>query len=167
MQKRYLYIILFGIPGLFVAGTFSILLFGALTGILWLYVFGDNPWPPYAETILSVLFILSVMTIWVLTLALGYLVGKRLESDPVSNRNHAMISAGLTVLFILFMVFYQWGVGNLGPQSDSLQCSEFCVQHGFSGSSLPPGTSETRICSCFDETGNEAFRIPLDHIGPR
>lgn len=167
MQKRYLYTILFGIPGLFVAGTFSVLLFGGLAGILWLYVFGDSPWPAYAETILSLLFILSVLTIWGVTVVVGYMVGKRFESDPGSNRNHVMISAGLTVLFILFMVLYQWRVGSLGPQSDSLQCSEFCVQHGFSGSSLPPGTSETRICSCYDEAGNEAFRIPLDHILPR
>lgn len=166
MKKRYLYALLFGIPGLFIAGLLSILLFGVLAGILWLYIFGDNPWPSSTETVMSIFFVLTVLAIWVVTIILGYIVGKRLENDPVSNRSHILISAGLTVLFILFMVLYQWRVGNIGPQSDSLLCSEFCVQHGFPGSGMPPEISGDRTCSCYDDTGNEALRIPLDHIAP-
>lgn len=162
MKKRYLYSLLFGLPGLFIAGILSILGFGGLAGILWLYVFGDNPWPSYVEPLTAVLFIVSVLGIWAAFLALGYGIGRRLESDPVLDRNHILVSAGLTVMFLLMIVFQQFSVGNFGPKSDSVLCSEFCIQHGYSGSSLPPEDSGNRTCSCFDSSGNEVLTIPLD-----
>jgi hypothetical protein len=166
MKKRYLYVLLFGIPGLFVAGIISILLFGAFAGILWLYVFGDTPWPAYAETILSIFFILSVLTIWAVTIVLGFVVGKRREHDRLLNRKHVLISAGLTAMFILLMLLQQFSVGNLGPRSDSVLCSDFCTRHGYAGSGMPPEDSGERICSCFDSSGNEGLVVPLDHIDP-
>ena len=166
MKKRYLYAFLFGIPGLFVAGIISIFLFGAFMGILWLYVFGDNPWPAYIEPLISISFVLTVLVLWIATISLGFVVGKRLERDPLVNKNHVLVSAGLTAMFLLLILFQQWSVGNLGPKSDSLLGSDFCVQHGYSGSGMPPETSGDRICSCYDNSGNEALRIPLDHIDP-
>ena len=166
MKKRYLYILLFGVPGLFVAGLSSILVFAAFTGILWLYVFGDNSWPASTETILSTLFVVVFGVLWVGIIALGYLVGKKLERDPSLNRNHILISAGLTLMFILLMVFQQWSVGNLGPNSDTVLCSEFCTQHGYSGSGMPPQNSGDRTCSCYNSSGSEALKVPLDHITP-
>ena len=166
MKKRYLYAVLFGIPALFAAGIVSIILFGGFLGILWLYVFGDNPWPPLAEAILSVLFVLLVLILWVVSILLGYWVGKRLETDPRLNRNHVLISAGLTLLFLLLMILQQFSVGNLGPKSDSRLCSDFCATHGYSGSGMPPEISGERVCSCYDDAGNEALRIPLDHLSP-
>lgn len=164
MKKRYLYSLLFGLPGLFIAGVLSILAFGGLAGFLWVYVFGDNPWPSYVEPLTSVLFVLSVLGIWIAFIGLGYGIGKRLESDPILDRNHILISAGLTVMFLLMIVFQQWSVGNLGPKSDSVLCSEFCIQHGYSGSGIPPEDSGIRSCSCFDGSGNEAQVVPLDSI---
>jgi hypothetical protein len=166
MKKRYLYTLLFGIPGLFVAGIISIFAFGAFTGILWLYVFGDNPWPASAETVLSILFVFVFLIFWLGFMVLGYVVGRGLESNPAQNRKHILISAGLTALFLLMMVLYQWRVGNIGPQSDSVLCSDFCTQHGYAGSGMPPEISGDRTCSCYDDSGNEALRIPLDHLGP-
>ena len=166
MKKRYVYAFLFGIPGLFVAGIVSIFLFGAFVGILWLFVFGDNPWPSYIGALTSILFVLTVLTLWIAMIAFGFLTGKRLEKDPLVNKIHVLISVGLTMAFLLLILFQQWSVGNLGSKSDSLLCSEFCVQHGYSGSGLPPETSGNRICSCYDNSGNEALRIPLDHIDP-
>lgn len=166
MKKRYLYALLFGIPGLFVAGLISILLFGGFLGILWLYVFGDSSWPALAEIIFSVLFVLLVLILWAVSILLGYQVGKRHETDPRLNRNHVLISAGLTIMFILLMILQQFRVGNFGPKSDSLLCSDFCATHGYSGSSMPPKISGERICSCYDNSGNETLRIPLDHLAP-
>jgi hypothetical protein len=166
MKKRYLYSLLFGLPGLFIAGIISILMFGGLAGILWLYVFGDNPWPGFAETILSAAFVLLVLVLWMASILLGYRLGKRLETEPGLNRNHILISAGLTILFLLLMVFQQFRLGNLGPKSDTVLCSEFCARHGYSGSGMPPENSENRICSCFEKAGNETLRLPLDHIAP-
>ena len=166
MKKRYLYSLLFGLPGLFVAGAFSVFLFAGLTGLLWLYILGDNPWPAYVEWVLSGLFVLTTLTLWLGSILIGYVVGRRLESDPALNRFHVLISAGLTLFLILLMVFYQWRIGNLGPRSVSAQCSDFCGLHGYSGSGTPPEISGERTCSCYDEAGNEVLKIPLDHLDP-
>jgi hypothetical protein len=164
MKKRYFYSLLFGIPGLFVAGILSILVFGGVMGILWVYVFGDNPWPPLIETIVSILFVLVALVLWIGSLLLGYFIGRRLENDPDMNWSHVLVSGGLTLLFILFIIFQQWSVGNLGPKSDSVLCSDFCAQHGYSGSGMQPQTSFHRMCSCFDDSGNEVMTVPLDII---
>ena len=166
MKKRYLYSLLFGIPGLFISGMISIFAFGALLGILWLFVFGDNPWPAFWEAIASVLFIFFTLALWAGCILLGYFVGKRLEKDPTVNKTHIWISAGLTMMFLLLILFQQWSVGSLGPTSDSALCSEFCTQHGLSTSGMPPANSGDRICSCYDDSGKEVFRIPLDHLAP-
>lgn len=166
MKKRHIYTLLFGIPGLFVAGVLSIVLFGGLTGILWLYVFGDDPWPSFAGQVISVLFVLAVLGAWLAFILLGYFVGRRLENDPVLNRSHVLVSAGVTALFLLLMVFHQWSMGNIGPRSASVLCSDFCVQHGYSGSGIPPKNSADRVCSCYDSAGTEALVVPLDSLGP-
>lgn len=166
MKKRYIYSLLFGIPGLFVSGMISIALFGAFAGLLWLFVFGDNLWPSFIEPLTAIFFILTVLVLWIAFIVLGFIVGKRLERDPHVNKYHVWISAGLTTLFLLLILFQQWSVGNLGQSADNSLCSEFCVQHGFSGSGLEPGSSDDRICSCYDDSGDEAFRIPLDHLVP-
>ncbi|HSL28645.1 MAG TPA: hypothetical protein VK900_05545 [Anaerolineales bacterium] len=164
MPKRYLYSLLFGLPGLFISGIISILLFGAIAGIFWLFLFGDDPWPPAAQTVISILFVLVFLVLWIAFILLGYWFGRRLENDPMLNRNHVLLSAGLTLLFLLFILLYQWNVGNLGPSSDSVVCSDFCSQHGYSGSGLSPGNSGNRLCSCYDEAGKEGLTIPLDHL---
>jgi hypothetical protein len=166
MKKRYLYALLFGIPGLFLAGILSIAFFGGLMGILWTFVFGDSSWPTAIEIIVSILFVLVSLVVWIGFLIAGYLIGRRLETDPVLNRNHVLISGALTLLFILLIALYQWNVGNLGPKSDSSLCSDFCTLHGFSASGVPPQNAGERMCSCFDEAGNETIRIPLDHLDP-
>ncbi len=164
MKKRYLYTLLFGLPGLFIAGAISIFVFGALTGILWLFVLGDNPWPDYVQPVLGALFILTLLVLWIIFIALGYFVGRRLEKDPALNKMHIFISAGLTLAFLLLMVFHQWSVGNLGPKSDSAVCSDFCSQHGYAGSGMPAEISGDRTCSCYDSSGSEVLQIPLDHL---
>ena len=164
MQKRYIYSLLFGIPGLFIAGFISILIFAAFAGVLWIFMFGDHPWPPASQAIISILFVGTFVMLWIGFVLLGYIAGKRLEKDPGFNRTHIAISAALTLLFILFMVLYQWRVGTIGPRSDSAMCSNFCTQHGYSGSGMPPATSGSRLCSCYDDSGAEALTIPLDHL---
>jgi hypothetical protein len=117
MKKRYLYSILFGIPGFFVSLIISFVIFGVAAGILWIYVFGDNPWPSSIEKILPILFALTFLTVWIASITIGYVTGKKLESDPVMNKNHILVSGGLTVMFILFIALQQLSVGNIGPKS--------------------------------------------------
>lgn len=165
MKKRYLYTLLFGVPGFFISGIVSLAFSGGVLGILWLFVFGDDPWPSSVETMTVILFIAAFLIIWIGIMTLGYRLGKKLEIDPTVNRNHVLISTSLTVLFILFFVLQQLSVGNLGPKSDSLVCGDFCTQQGYSGSGMPPRDSGDRTCSCFDDSGKEVITIPLDDIG--
>ena len=166
MKKRYVYALLFGLPGLFIAGLIAIFVFAGLTGLLWIYVLGDDPWPPYAQQFLTVLFVVTVLVLWIASILTGYIVGRRLEKDPALNKTHIWLSLGLTLALLLLMGFQQWRVGNLGPKADSSLCSDFCTMHGYPGSSMPPEISGDRTCSCSDDSGNEVLRIPLDHLDP-
>jgi hypothetical protein len=164
MKRRYIYSILFGVPGFIVSLTVSFVVIGFAGGVLWIYVFGDNPWPEYIEKTLAVLFVLVFLTAWLASLTIGFIMGKKLEQNPTLNRKHVLISIGVTITAILFIVFHQWGVGNLGPKSDSLRCSDFCRQKGYPASSMPPQDSGERSCSCLDRTGHEIIKVPIDSI---
>lgn len=166
MRRRYIYSILFGVPGFIVALLVSFILSGSAAGILWLYVFGDNPWPAYSQTILIALFALVFLAVWLAFLTAGFIVGKRLEQNPVLNKNHFLTSIGVTVITILFILFQQLSVGNLGPRSDGERCMDFCIQEGYSATSMPPRDSGERTCSCLDESGNEIITVPIDSIDP-
>ena len=164
MKKRYLYALLFGIPGFFIARMISLFTFGASLGFLWLFVFGDNPWPASTEKFLTIFLLLTFLILWIGTILLGYRIGKGLESTVALNRNHVLISTVLTMLFILFILIQQWSAGNIGAKSDSTLCSDYCIAQGYSGSGMPAQTSGDRICSCYDASGKEALRVPLGDI---
>ena len=164
MKKRYLYALLFGIPGLFLSAIFTLIVSGAVLGFLWLYVFGDNPWLSSTGLFVSILFVLVFLIVWTGIIILGYVTGKRLEKAPSLNKQHVLISAGLTLFFILFIAFQQWSVGNLGPKTDSAVCSKYCVSQGYSASGMPPRNSGDQTCSCYDDSGNEVLRTLLDII---
>jgi hypothetical protein len=166
MKKRYSYSLLFGIPGFIISVVVSSLIFGSLVGVLWIYVLGDNPWPSLIEKILPILFALVFLTLWLTTIVVGFIVGKRLEINPVMNRKHILVSIGLTILPILFIIFYQVSVGNIGPKSDGERCSDFCSQRGYPGSSMPPEDSGERNCTCINNSGIEIIKVPIDDIVP-
>ena len=164
MKKRYLYSLLFGVPGFFAALMIAFLLFGMTAGVLWVFVFGDAPWPPYADKLLPGLFASAFLVAWTVFIALGFVTGRRLEKDPHTNTRHILVSSGLTLTFLLLIVIQQFRVGNLGPRSDSVLCSDYCALNGYTGSGLPPRDSGDRTCSCYDDFGNEILKIPLDRI---
>lgn len=164
MKKRYLYTLLFGIPGFFVAGMVTLFAFGAVVGILWLFVFGDNPWPSFSEQALSVLLVLVFLLLWGISVVAGYRVGKNLEGDPSVNWMHVLISGGITVIFILLFVLQQISVGNLGPKSDNQVCMQYCMRAGYSASGMNEQESPDRTCDCYDSAGNQALRVPWSSI---
>jgi len=166
MKKRYMYSLLFGIPGFFVALIISFLLFGAIAGMLWIFVFGDNPWPSSIENVFPTLFMLVFLVIWIILIAVGFVIGRRLETTPRLNKSHILLSSGLTLMFILLIVLQQFRAGDLGPKSDSAICSDYCSLNGYTGSGMPPQNSGDRTCSCYDTSGNEVLKIPLDTIDP-
>ena len=44
MKKRMLYALLFGIPGILWSLLVTAILVGVLSGVLWLFVYGDSAW---------------------------------------------------------------------------------------------------------------------------
>jgi hypothetical protein len=164
MKKRYLYSLLYGVPGFLVSLIISFVIFGAVSGFLWVYVFGDNPWPDATEKILPALFVLIFMVLWIAFIAVGFITGKNLEGDTGLNKNHVMVSAGSTIAPVFIILVHQWSVGNIGQKSESQLCGEYCRDRGYSTSGLPPEDSGERSCSCFDSNGQAIINIPLDSI---
>jgi len=161
MQKRHVYALLFGVPGLFLALIMTLLVFGAVSGFLWLYLFGDNPWPAASAQLLIILAAGMFLALWTATVVVGYLTGKRLEASPGLNRRHVVVSAALTIAPLLLLVLHQWSVGNLGPRSDSLVCRDLCLEQGYPASGMPPKDTGEKVCICYD-SGQEVLRVPLD-----
>ena len=164
MKRRYLYSILFGIPGLIVSAMLTLLLFGAATGFLWLFVFGDSPWPSWNEALVTAALGLVFLVIWLASIIAGFIVGKRLEQKPGVNRIHILISAGITAVLLLVIFISQVSNGNLGPKSAETRCSEFCSTKGFSASSVSPRISANRTCSCLNELGVEIIQVPVETL---
>lgn len=164
MKRRHLYALLFGVPALLAALIISFLLFGAAAGFLWFFVFGDNPWPSSAGNLLTALFVLACLGLWIAFLAAAYTAGKKQEARAALNGKHVMASAGVTALLLLLVALHQWGVGNIGPKSDDVLCSEFCRDKGFAGSGMPPRDAGAATCSCYDAEGREAVNIPIGEV---
>jgi hypothetical protein len=163
MQKRYLYSILFGIPGCIIGLLIAGLATGAVAGALWLYVFGDDPWPHGTTRVLPILFVTVFLLVWLGAIVAGYRAGRRLEAVPGLDRRHLLISAGATALPLLLVALHQLRVGNLGPVSDSVWCSDFCRARGYTGSGMPPRDSGDRTCTCYDSRGRAALQhLPED-----
>ncbi len=106
MKRRYLYSLLFGIPGLLLSFIFALLFFGVALGVLWLFVFGDNSWPAAVDTLLPVGVVIVFLLLWSASLWSGYQVGKRREGDAAINPAHVLASAVVTVLLLAFMLVF-------------------------------------------------------------
>ena len=164
MKKRYIYAILTGIPGFFIALIMAFVVFGAAAGFLWIYVYGDNAWSASSEKILPALFILAFLVLWVASITVGFITGKNLEEIPGLNKNHVLLSVGATMLPIVFIIFQQLSVGNIGAKTDGQRCSEYCSEKGYSASSMPPKDSGKRTCRCFGSDGQEVKKVPMDRV---
>jgi len=164
MKKRYLYSLLFGIPGLFVALIAAFVAFGIGAGVLWIFVFGDNPWPPAVDTMLPVISLVVFVAAWAAITIFGYFYGRGMEDVVGLNKTHVLISIGATIAPIAVIVLHQFSVGNLGPPSDGARCSDYCRHAGYSASGMPPKDSGDRSCICFDDGGREVVRRPIDRL---
>ncbi len=164
MKRRYWYVLLFGVPALLASIIISLLLFAAAAGVLWLFVFGDNPWPASANNLLAAMAIPICMTLWVAFMSVAYAAGKKQEASAALNAKHVVASAGATALLVLVVLLHQWSVGNIGPKTDDVLCAEFCQGKAFAGSSMPPRNTGAATCSCIDAQGREVVKIPMEDI---
>jgi len=164
MKKRYIYFLLFGIPGFVVALIAAFVAFGIGAGVLWIFVFGDNPWPPAVDSVLPTLSLVVLVAAWVAITIFGYFYGKSMEDVAGLNKAHVLISVGATIAPIAVIVLHQFSVGNLGPPSDGARCSDYCRQAGYSASGMPPKDSGDRSCICYGDEGREIVRKPIDRL---
>src|SRR3989339_930826 len=152
MKQRYIYSLLFGIPGIIIS-VFASILAGILAfAFLWAFVFGDNTWPAVAGLIITgtkaIAFLVS-LTIMVVT---GFFMGKKREVEHVSvNSGHVIISVAILVLFGTLMFTFQ--SASLSKKQNHKQCVDLCVQKGYdgNGSYLSPDNNGNTTCNCWND----------------
>lgn len=167
MKRRHHYLLAFALPALLASGAVALALFGALAGSLWLFVFGDNPWPPSVEKVLVALTFVAFAAIWAVLLWRAYAFGKGQEQVSAPMSRHVRVAAAITAVLLLLGVAYQWRVGNIGPPDDGTLCSQFCRDKGFAGSGMPPRNQGAPTCTCFDAQGREAVKVPITEVPGR
>lgn len=161
VKRRHLYVLLFAVPSFLAALIGAAMTMAAAAGGLWVFVFGDNPWPPVADTILGTVLVVSGGAISLLLLSVAYALGKQQEGRPSLNMGHVALSLVATAALVALIAIRMSGVSLTGERGDTLLCSEFCQAEGFAGSGMPPADSGDRTCSCFDAQGQESRRINL------
>ncbi len=164
MKKRYIYTLLFLGPGLSISLLITFALFAAISGVLWLFVFGDNTWPDWTDQVIPALMLVVFSSIWIGAIVTGYFIGKKLEAALGFDVRHLWISLGATFLPIVIMLLHQLSIGNLGPKSDGQLCSEYCNDLGYAASSMPPRDSGEQTCNCLAPNGEEAVTLSIDDL---
>lgn len=163
MRRPHLYLLLFSVPALVAALLAGFIVLATAAGVMWLFVYGDDPWPGAAEAALVALFAAVSLAAWTVLLRRAYRAGQQDEraGTPPRTGRLALAAAGFTALLGVLIGMHQWRVGNIGPKSDSLVCSDFCAARGFKGSSMPPRDAGKPTCTCIDDGGHPALTVPL------
>jgi len=161
MKQRHLYLLLFAAPALLAALVAGMALFGAAAGMLWLFVYGDDPWPSWTEGALAAVFGLVALAIWAWLLSLAFAAGMKREAGGETRPAPFALAAGATLLLLGGIVLQQWSVGNIGPKSPGVVCAEHCATQGFAASGMPPREAGPPMCNCLDDQGRIARSVPL------
>lgn len=119
MKARYSYPLLFLLPSAMAAAAVALLVVAVGSGVLWIFVFGDDPWPSAANTALTSAAACTAIVTFVWLLTLTYRTGKRRESAGGLHRSHALLALGLSVGLPFLALLHQWQVGNLAANSAS------------------------------------------------
>ena len=164
MRRRHLYVFLFALPTFLLSLAAGALMLGAAAGVLWLFVFGDNPWPSTADTVLTATMLIGTLSLWIAQLAVAYAVGRREEQKPALNKTHVLVAAGATVALVALIAARVFGIDSAASRTDTIVCADHCFARGFAGSGMPPRDSGDRTCSCYDAQGQESVRVPIDEI---
>ena len=119
MKKRYLYALLFVIPGFLLALPLSLNIFESLITIYNTY--GRLP-KAYSEDELFYVLIAIFLITWVVLVLTAYWVGWRFEGDPKLSWMPALIM-GSTVLFFAYILRY---AANYAVETVNVElCSEY------------------------------------------
>lgn len=63
-MNRWLAMALSIVGGAFLGYAILILVFGAVAGFLWIYVFGDDPWPAWSDYVLGAAIVIGGLAAW-------------------------------------------------------------------------------------------------------
>jgi hypothetical protein len=167
LKRRHVYVLLFAAPALLVSILAAALMLAVSAGALWLFLLGDNPWPPAASTLLGAVFFVVGAGMWLALLWTAWAVGRQQEDRPALNAAHVMLAIGVTVVLAALIGGRLTGLSlnPFGARSDSVTCADLCRAKGFVGSSTPPRSSGDRTCRCYDAAGREAESIDLSAAG--
>jgi hypothetical protein len=161
INRRHVYVLLFAVPALLVSIIAAALMLAASAGALWLFVYGDDPWPNTANVLLGAIFLFVAAALWLALLFVAYTVGRQHEGEQSLNKGHVALSAGATVVLAVIIIVRLAGLNVAGAQNDSVACADLCRSQGFTASGLPPRDSGDRTCSCYDAQGQEVRRVAL------
>lgn len=160
MSRRYLYLLLFAIPALLVSLIAAGAAVAAAAAVLWLFVFGDDPWPRQSDVILAAVALLAGGPVLGGALTLAFRVGTAQESQPRLSRRHLGFAIGLAV-GLGVLIALQLAGPRRGPVSDSERCADLCRAAGFDASAMAPRNTGLRTCSCLDGAGTAVRTIEL------
>lgn len=158
MRKRGIYAGLFALPGLLAALVLASLISGHAATELWQHAFGDTPWTAPAGYRPLTGFVITALLAWTAFIALGYLLGRKLEAEPGLQRSHLLLAALVTLAIMAAVSVHQLRRSTALHRVRSAHCSDFCRQNGFSASrvtSLPGGGS----CACLDGHGRRIISL--------
>ena len=160
MKARFSYPLLFLLPIAVTAVIAAVVGAGLSAGMLWLFVYGDDTWPHAAEiAVTAIAIVASLVTMAALSLA-SYSFGKKREATGGLSRSHILLAACISIVLLALVLLHQLRIGNIGPQPDSLLCSDFCTSKRFSSSMSP----QDGTCRCYGANGREALNIPMDSV---
>jgi hypothetical protein len=83
-------------------------------GVFWLFVFGDDPWPASANTVLMGVAVIASALTWIALVAAGYRFGRHRETTGGVRRRHVLVMLAVSVLLPLLVLLQQWQVGHFG-----------------------------------------------------
>jgi hypothetical protein len=161
INRRHVYVLLFAVPALLMSIIAAALMLAASAGALWLFVYGDDPWPDTANVLLGAIFLFGAAALWLALLFVAYTVGRQREGEQSLNKGHVALSVGATVVLAMIIIVRLAGLNVTGAQNDSVVCADLCRSQGFTASGLPPRDSGDRTCSCYDAQGQEVRRVAL------
>ncbi|WP_028969477.1 hypothetical protein [Sphingomonas sp. URHD0057] len=81
-MNRWLALALAIIAGGVAAFAAAIAFVGTVYGFLWIYVYGDNPWPAWVEPVMSVLLFVFAFGVGI---GVGWIIWKRLTAPPAAG----------------------------------------------------------------------------------
>jgi hypothetical protein len=114
VKARYSYPLLFLLPSAMIAVLAAFVVVGAGAGVLWIFVYGDDPWPESTNSVLMAIATITSVLTFATLVALSYFFGKNRETKGSLCRSHAVVALGVSVGFPLLVALHQWQVGNIG-----------------------------------------------------